>query len=70
MVWVFYIVQNIIRTFNATDENVNEMRDELSRIGQKVDVHVVTIKHLELQMNRFSTIVNPHKPSTLPINTI
>lgn len=70
MVWVFYIVQNIIRTFNATDENVNEMRDELSRIGQKVDVHVVTIKHLELQMNQMSTTVNLHQPSTVPINII
>jgi len=36
-----------MRRFDATDENVKEMRNDLSCIGQKVDSHAVSIKHLE-----------------------
>ena len=39
-------------------------------IGEKVDSHVVSIKHIELHMTHLSTIVNPCKPDTLPSNTI
>uniref|UniRef100_M1DLX3 Integrase core domain containing protein n=1 Tax=Solanum tuberosum TaxID=4113 RepID=M1DLX3_SOLTU len=31
----------MMRRFDATDENVKEMRNDLSSIGQKVDVHAV-----------------------------
>lgn len=47
------MIQNMMRRFDATNENVKETRKDLSGIGQKVDAHVVSIKHLELQMNQF-----------------
>ncbi|KAK4726921.1 hypothetical protein R3W88_031838 [Solanum pinnatisectum] len=64
------MMQKMMRRFDATDENVKEFRNDLSGIGQKVDVHVVSIKHLEQQMTHLSTIVNPCQPGTLPSNTI
>ena len=44
------MMQKMMRRFDATDENVKEMRSDLSGIGQKVDAHAVSIKHLEQQM--------------------
>ena len=41
------MMQKMMRRFDATDENVKEMRNDLSGIGQKVDAHAVSIKHLE-----------------------
>lgn len=41
------IMQKIIRMFDATDENVKAMWNELSGIGHKVDTHVVSINHIE-----------------------
>ena len=60
----------MIRRFDASDENVKEMKGDLANIGKKVYAHVVLIKHLELQMAQLSTIVNPRQPGTLPRNTI
>ena len=45
--------------FDASDENTKELRGDLDNIGQNVDAHPVLIKHLELQMAKLSTIVNP-----------
>nr|ABI34335.1 Integrase core domain containing protein [Solanum demissum] len=60
----------IMKRFDSTNENVKEMQNDLSGIGQKVDAHEVSIKQLEQQMNSLSTIVNPRQPGTLPSNTI
>ena len=64
------MLQKMMRRFDATDENVKEMRNDLSGIGQKVDAHAVSIKHLEQQMTQLSSAVNPRQPGTLPSNTI
>uniref|UniRef100_M1D9P3 Integrase core domain containing protein n=1 Tax=Solanum tuberosum TaxID=4113 RepID=M1D9P3_SOLTU len=64
------MMQKMVRRFDATDLNVKEIRNDLSGIGQNVDAHVVSIKHLKQQMTRLSTIVNPRQPGTLPSNTI
>uniref|UniRef100_M1D9V1 Integrase core domain containing protein n=1 Tax=Solanum tuberosum TaxID=4113 RepID=M1D9V1_SOLTU len=64
------MTQKIMRRFDATDENVKEMRNDLSGIGQQADAHAVSIKHLEQQMTQLSTTVNPHQPGTLPSTTI
>ena len=64
------MLQKMRRKFDASDENVKEMRGDLDNIRQKVDAHTVSIKHLEIHMAQFSTVVNPHKPRTLPSNTI
>uniref|UniRef100_M1DCC5 Integrase core domain containing protein n=1 Tax=Solanum tuberosum TaxID=4113 RepID=M1DCC5_SOLTU len=64
------MMQNMMRWFDATNENVKEMRNDLSGIGQKVDAHAVSIKHLEQQMTQLSTTVNPRQPGTLTSNTI
>ena len=64
------MLQKMMRRFDATNENVKEMRNDLSGIGQKVDAHAVSIKNLEQQMTQLSTTVNPRQPGTLPSNTI
>ena len=42
------MMQKRMRRFEATVENVKEMRSGLSGIRQKVDAYVVSIKHPEL----------------------
>ncbi|XP_049378266.1 uncharacterized protein LOC125843073 [Solanum stenotomum] len=59
----------MMRRFDATDENVKEMRNDLSCIGQKVDAHVVSIKQLEQQFSELSATVNTCQLGTLPSNT-
>ncbi|KAH0678939.1 hypothetical protein KY284_020024 [Solanum tuberosum] len=59
------MMQKMMRRFDATDENVKEMRNDLSGIGQKVDAHAVSIKHLEQQMTPLSTTVNPRGRQTI-----
>ena len=70
MVRVKDILLKMMRRLDASDENVKEMRSDLSNIEQKVDAHVVLIMKLELQRGQLSTTVNPHRPGTLPSNTI
>ncbi|XP_049375522.1 uncharacterized protein LOC125840599 [Solanum verrucosum] len=64
------MMQKMIKRFYATNENVKEMRNDLSGIGQKIDAHVVSIKPLEQQFSLLSLTVNVHHPSTLSSNTI
>ena len=64
------MLQKMMRRVDASDENVKKMSGDLDNIWQKVDAHVVLIKHLELQMTQLSTNVNPRLPGTLPRNTI
>ncbi|XP_049369487.1 uncharacterized protein LOC125834381 [Solanum verrucosum] len=63
-------MQKMMKRFDATDENVKEMRTELFGIGQKVDAYAVSIKQLEQQFSQLSATVNPRQPGTLPINTV
>ncbi|KAK4716588.1 hypothetical protein R3W88_014926 [Solanum pinnatisectum] len=70
MPWIEDMMQKMMKRFDSTDENVKEMRNDLSSIGQKVDAHAVSIKKFEQHMNKFSTTINPGQPSTLPSNTI
>ena len=42
--------QKMRSRFDASDENVKEIRGDLSNIEQKVDAHAVSIKHIVLQM--------------------
>lgn len=64
------MLQKIMRRSDAIDKNVKHIRGELSGIGQKMNAHAVSIKNLELQMNQFSTSVNPCQFITLLSNTI
>ncbi|KAH0679182.1 hypothetical protein KY284_020267 [Solanum tuberosum] len=63
------MMQKMMKRFDATDENMKEMRNDLSGIGPKVDAHVVSIKQLEHEFNQLSTTVT-RQPGTLPSNTI
>ena len=36
------------RRFDTSDEHTKEFRGDLENIGQKVDAHEVSIKHIEL----------------------
>ena len=40
------MLQNMRRRFDASDEHAEELRGDLANIGQKVDAHAVSIKHL------------------------
>ncbi|XP_015161557.1 uncharacterized protein [Solanum tuberosum] len=64
------MMQKMIKRFDATDENMREMRTKLSGIGQKVDTHAVSIKQLEKQFSQLSATVNPLQLGTLPRNTV
>ncbi|XP_049368382.1 uncharacterized protein LOC125833276 [Solanum verrucosum] len=59
-----------MKSFDATDESVKEMRNDLSGIGQKVDAHAMSIKQLEQQFSQLSTAVNPCQLDTFFRNTI
>ncbi|KAK4724087.1 hypothetical protein R3W88_026866 [Solanum pinnatisectum] len=63
------MMQKMMKRFDSTNENLREMRNELSGIGQEIDAHAVSIKHLEQQMTQLSTTVNPYQHGTLPSNT-
>ncbi|KAK4706895.1 hypothetical protein R3W88_033538 [Solanum pinnatisectum] len=62
-------IKKTMKRFDSTDENVKEMRNDLSGIGQKVDAHAVSIKHLEQQMTQLSTIhtIDPRMPSRVEV---
>ena len=51
-------------------EHTKEFRGDLANIGQKVDAHAISIKHLELKMDQLHSTVNPRQLGTLPRNTI
>ncbi|XP_049359584.1 uncharacterized protein LOC125824281 [Solanum verrucosum] len=53
------MMQKMMKHFDATDQNVKEMQNDLSRIDQKVDAHTVSIKKLQQQFNQLSTTVIP-----------
>ena len=64
------MLQNMRRRFDASDEHAKDLRGDLANIGQKLDAHAISIKHLELQMSQLSSTMNPRQPGTLPSNTV
>ena len=52
------MLNKMMTRFDASDENISELRTDLPGIGQKVDTHAISIKQIELQMAQLSTIVN------------
>ena len=64
------MMHKMIRRFDASDEHTKELRNDLAGIGQKVDTHAISIKHLELQMAQLSATVNTRKPGNLPSNIV
>ena len=51
-------LQKMMRRFDASDEHIKEFRSDLAGIGQKVDIHAISIKQIELQMTQLSATVN------------
>ena len=64
------MLQKMMRKFDASDEQIKELRCDLAGIGKIVDTHAISIKQLELQMAQLSVAVNTRQPGTLPSNTI
>ena len=64
------IMHKMIRRFDASDENIKELRCDLAGIRQKVDTHTISIKQIELQMAQLSATMNTRQPGTLPCNTV
>ena len=44
------MLSKMMNRFDASDEHPNNLRGDLANVGQKVDAHAISIKHLELQM--------------------
>ena len=70
MVRVEYMLHKMMRRFNASDENIKELRCDLASIGQKFDTHAISIKQIKLQMAQLSATVNTQQLGTLPSNTV
>ena len=64
------MLHKMMRRFDASDEHSKELKSDLAGIGQKVDAHAKSIKHLELQMTQLSATVKTWQPGTLPSNTV
>ncbi|XP_015162482.1 uncharacterized protein [Solanum tuberosum] len=64
------MIEKMLKKFDTTDQNVKDLCTKLSKIGQKVDAHAVSIKQLEQQFSQLSAIVNTRQSGTLPSNTI
>ena len=52
------MLHKMMRSFDAKDEHIKDLRSDLAGIGQKVDTHAISIKYIELQMAQLSAIVN------------
>ena len=63
------MLKKLRRRFDASDEHAKELRGDVANVGQKVDAHAMSIKHLELQMVQLSSTVNPRQQGTFPSNT-
>ena len=70
MVRVEDMLHKMMRRFDASDEHIRELRNDLVGIGQKVDTHAISIKQIELQMAQLSATVNTQQLGTLPSNTV
>ena len=64
------MLHKMMSRFDANDAHIKELRSDLAGIGQKVDTHAISIKHIELQMAQLYATVNKWQPGTLPINTV
>ena len=64
------MLHKMMRRFDASDEHIKELRGDLDSIGQKVDTHAISIKHIELQIAQLSATVNTRQSGTLPSNTV
>ena len=56
--------------FDASDEQIKDLRGDLASIGQKVDAHAISIKQIELQMALLFATVNTRQPGNFPSNTV
>ena len=54
------MLHKMMRKFDASDEHTKELRNDLAGNGQKVDIHAISIKQLELQLAQLSATVNTH----------
>ena len=52
------MLHKMMRRFDASDEHIKVLRCDLAGIGQKVDIHAISIKKIELQIAQLSATVN------------
>ena len=52
------MIHKMMRRFDSSNEHTKELRNDLADIGQKVDTHAISIKHLELQMAQLAATMN------------
>ena len=63
------MLQKMMRRFDSSDKHTEELIGDLANIDQKVDAHMVSIKHLDIQMAQLCTAMNARQQGTLPSNT-
>ena len=51
------ILLKMMRRLDTSDDHAKEIRGDLANVLQKVDAHVILIKHLDLQMAQLSITV-------------
>ena len=64
------MIQKMMRSCDATNDNVRALWNDLYGIVQKVYANALCIKHIEQQVTQLSAIVNPCQYGTLLRNTI
>lgn len=67
MLLLLWLLEKMVKWFDASDEHAKELRGDLPNIGQKFDAHA--IKHLELHIVQLSTTVNTRQSGILPRST-
>lgn len=50
MAWIEDMMPKMLRRFDTTYENVEDMRSDLSSLRQNMVAYAFSIKHIELQM--------------------
>ena len=55
------MLHKMMRRFDASDENIKELRSDVAGIGKKVHTHAISIKQIKLQMAQLYATVNTRK---------
>ena len=64
------MLHKMMRRFDASDENIKEVRGNLASIGKKVDTHAFSIKQIKLQVAQLFATENTRQLGTLPSSTV
>ena len=64
------MMSKIMKKFDSNEDNLKEIRGDISSMNQKVESHATSIKLIEQQIGQISAYLNPRQKGTLPSNTV